>query len=198
MNNFADTLKENIQWKQVFKCIVALGPQLDERMLRFLKARFIERAIARLSNDVIWVNRVGCDHELFDVRIETKSGTDLLTNKNNGILKQTNPRITSLLSLKLNNNQGKSKGKQLPQTFDWLMIVDQNAVGIIDYATVSNPEYLDDSTGEGLYLKIPHSRVTILKHYNLNEIKDSVEQSGIVVDIVNKIDNTIDEIIDLV
>jgi hypothetical protein len=145
-------LGEVVNWEAFFSMVNDLGTQLNERQLRFLKARLIESAIARMSKGKIeWVDNIGQDHQFEDVRIETKFCTNSLTTSK-GLLKKS--QVTS--EIKLTNTLGSSDGRSLPDTFDYLLIVDTDAC-----AVVSREELLPfvTSAGDGLKAKVPFEKL---------------------------------------
>lgn len=146
--SLAYQLGEKVDWEGFFSMVNDLGSQLNERQLRFLKARLIESAIARMSNGAIqWVDKIGQDHQFEDCRIETKFCTNSLTT-NSGSLKKG--RVTS--EIKLTNTLGSSDGRSLPDTFDYLLIVDTDAVAVVSREALL--PYVT-SAGDGLKAKIP-------------------------------------------
>lgn len=106
-----------------------LGNQLNDRQLRFLKARLIESSIARMSNGTLeWIDEIGCDFIYKrDTRIECKFATNSLTTSK-GDLKKSGR--TS--EIKLTNTLGSSDGRSLPDTFKYLLIVDTDCCAIVE------------------------------------------------------------------
>ena len=122
----AQQLKSSVNWNRFFLMVNAVGDQLNDRTLRFLKSIVQDSAIARMSGGTIeYVDQVGQDHQMGSVRIETKCGTNVLTT---GRGKAKRAGVTG--SVKLNNTLGSSDGRSLPDTFDYLMIVDESHVTI--------------------------------------------------------------------
>lgn len=156
-----------------------LGPQLNERQLRFLKARLIEKSIANLSKNIKWVDVIGQDHQLRDIRIETKFATNSITTEK-GDWKKTNR--TS--EIKLTNSLGSSDGRTLPETFDFLMIVDTDCVGLVAHKDI-NPI----SNGDGLKASIPYENLSIVVKNNTMLTKSKN------IDILEKLDSMLDDII---
>ena len=114
----AQRLGEVVNWEAFFSMVNDLGSQLNERQLRFLKARLIESAISRMSDGKVeWVDNIGQDHQFEDIRIETKFCTNSLTTS------KGNPKKGHATSeIKLTNTLGSSDGRSLPDTFDFLLI----------------------------------------------------------------------------
>jgi hypothetical protein len=162
-------LGNRIKWEAFFAMVNDLGDQLNERQLRFLKARLIESAIARMSDGTVeWVDNIGQDHQFKDVRIETKFMTNGLTT-GKGALKKT--KRTS--EIKLTNTLGSSDGRSLPDTFDYLLIVDTDAV-----AVVSREALLPNvtSNGDGLKASVSYDDLSWIA---FSSKKDLTKQSEI-------------------
>jgi len=163
-------LGEAVNWEAFFSMVNDLGSQLNERQLRFLKARLIESAISRMSHGKVeWVDNIGQDHQFEDVRIETKFCTNSLTT-GKGALKKS--KITS--EIKLTNTLGSSDGRSLPDTFDYLLIVDTDAV-----AVVSREELLPfvTSAGDGLKAKVPFDKLSWVAFGDKNALTTGSEIS---------------------
>lgn len=175
----AKKLSKDVNWSGFFQLVKDLGPQLNERQLRFLKARLLEKAIANLSKNVEWVDEIGCDHKLHDIRIETKFSTNSITTTS-GKWKKSNK--TS--EIKLTNTLGSSEGRSLPETFDFLMIVDTDCVGLVAYKDINAV-----SNGDGLKASISYENLAIVvkNDMKLTKSKD--------IDILEKLDTLLDDII---
>ena len=177
-------LGEVVNWEAFFSMVNDLGSQLNERQLRFLKARLIESAISRMSGGKVeWVDNIGQDHQFEDVRIETKFCTNSLTTSK-GALKKG--RITS--EIKLTNTLGSSDGRSLPDTFDYLLIVDTDTC-----AVVSREKLLPyvTSAGDGLKAKIPFEDLTFITFVDKNALTTGSEIS-----IMTQVDAMLFEIAD--
>lgn len=175
----AEQLAQEVNWTAFFQMVKDLGSQLNERQLRFLKARLIEKSIANLSKNVKWVDQIGQDHQLHDVRIETKFMSNSITT-GRGAWKKSGR--TS--EIKLTNTLGSSDGRALPHTFDYLMIVDTDCVGLVAYEDIDAT-----SNGDGLKASIPYDKLSIVVKNNqlINESKD--------VNILEQLDNMLDTVI---
>ena len=163
-------LGEVVNWEAFFSMVNDLGSQLNERQLRFLKARLIESAISRMSNGKVeWVDNIGQDHQFEDVRIETKFCTNSLTTGSGGLKKS---KVTS--EIKLTNTLGSSDGRSLPDTFDYLLIVDTDAC-----AVVSREKLLPyvTSAGDGLKAKVPFDELTWVAFVDKNTLTTGSEIS---------------------
>jgi len=150
MNNLARELAENVDWKNFFEMRHSVGSQLNDRTLRFLKSIIQDKAIEKMSDGrVQYVDLIGQDHQFKKYRIETKCGTNVLTTAKG---KEKKKCVTG--SIKLNNTLGSSHGRILPDTFDYLMIVDNDAVAIVKRENLL-PHIT--SGGDGLSVKLPYS-----------------------------------------
>lgn len=169
-------LGEKVNWEAFFSMVNDLGSQLNERQLRFLKARLIESAIARMSKGTIeWVDQIGQDHQFEDVRIETKFCTNSLTTARGDLKKG---RVTS--EIKLTNTLGSSDGRSLPDTFDYLLIVDTDACAVVSREALL--PYVT-SAGDGLKAKVPFSELTFVAFVQKNALTRGKD-----VDIMSKVD----------
>jgi hypothetical protein len=178
----SNKLSEDINWTSFFTMVKDLGAQLNERQLRFLKARLIESALAKMSNGKLeWVDSIGQDHQYGDTRIETKFMTNGLTSAS-GEFKKTNR--TS--EIKLTNTLGSSEGRDLPDTFDYLLIVDTNCAAI-----VSREKLLPyvKSNGDGLKASVPYDDLDFISRVDLNSLTFKRN-----IDIMSKVDNMLFEI----
>lgn len=184
MNNevLANRLHEEINWTSFFTMVKDLGAQLNERQLRFLKARLIESALAKMSGGKLeWVDDIGQDHQYGDTRIETKFMTNALTTANGEFKKS---RRTS--EIKLTNTLGSSEGRDLPDTFDYLMIVDTNCAAI-----VSREKLLPHvkSNGDGLKASVPYDDLDFVSRVGLEGLTSKRN-----IDIMSKVDSMLFEI----
>ena len=172
-------LAQEVNWNAFFQMVKDLGSQLNERQLRFLKARLIEKGIANLSKNIKWVDRIGQDHQLHDIRIETKFATNSITTGKGAWKKKG---CTS--EIKLTNSLGSSDGRQLPHTFDYLMIVDTDCVGLVAYEDITAT-----SNGDGLKASISYDVMSIVvKHEaTLTETKN--------INILEQLDSMLDTVI---
>ena len=153
----AEQLEKRVAWNAFFSMVSDLGNQLNDRQLRFLKARLIESSIARMSDGTMeWIDDIGCDF-IYDgyTRIECKFATNSLTT-GRGDWKKSGK--TS--EIKLTNTLGSSDGRALPDTFDYLMIVDTDCVALVDRESLL--PYVT-SNGDGLKCSIPYTDLKIVK-----------------------------------
>jgi hypothetical protein len=166
----AQRLGEVVNWEAFFSMVNDLGSQLNERQLRFLKARLIESAISRMSDGKVeWVDNIGQDHQFEDIRIETKFCTNSLTTS------KGNPKKGHATSeIKLTNTLGSSDGRSLPDTFDFLLIVDDDASAIVSRAKLL-PHVT--SAGDGLKAKIPFCDLEFISKIDKNALTKGSEIS---------------------
>ena len=184
MESLATRLGSTVQWNAFFAMVNDLGSQLNERQLRFLKARLIESAIARMSEGQIdWVDDIGQDHQFGDVRIETKFCTNSLTTAKGGPKK--GPTTSEI---KLTNTLGSSDGRSLPDTFDYLLIVDTDACAI-----VSRNKLLPHvtSAGDGLKAKVPFDDLEWVSKVDKNALT-----TGYKVSIMEQVDDMLFSVAD--
>lgn len=156
----AEELGGIVEWEAFYNMVADLGKQLNDRQLRFLKARLIESSIARMSNGKIeWVDRIGQDHQYGDIRIETKFSTNSLTTS-----KGERKKGPTTSEIKLTNTLGSSDGRTLPDTFDYLLIVDTDCVAVVDRADILP---FVTSNGDGLKVKVPFDKLEIVSKRSL-------------------------------
>lgn len=183
----AQQLKTSVNWNRFFLMVNAVGDQLNDRTLRFLKSIVQDSAIARMSGGTIeYVDLVGQDHQMGEVRIETKCGTNVLTT---GRGKAKRAGVTG--SVKLNNTLGSSDGRTLPDTFDYLMIVDTDAVAIAKYQDIL--PYVS-SNGDGLSVKLPYEVLEWV--VEPGEFDRSLFEDQHQINIIDRLQIMINEVID--
>lgn len=144
-------LLANINWNKIFSLILSFREEYNDNSGRFLKSDLISLAFERYSNGKIqFVNEVGCDFYLpeNDCRIELKSGIQLF---------QTS-RARNTVEMKLKNFNG--NGTKLEKTFDYLLMVQPNLVGIISYEKLLPYVY---SKADGFYIKVDLKDVELFK-----------------------------------
>lgn len=183
----AQQLKTSVNWNRFFLLVNAVGDQLNDRTLRFLKSIVQDSAIARMSNGKVeYVDQIGQDHQLGKIRIETKCGTNVLTT---GRGKAKRAGITG--SVKLNNTLGSSDGRSLPDTFDYLMLVDTDAVAIAKYQDIL--PYVT-SNGDGLSVKLPYAVLEWV--VAPGEFDRSLFEDQHQINIIDRLSMMINEVID--
>ena len=186
MSDVVDQLK-TLNWNTYFSIVHSMGDQLNERQLRFTKSMVQDRAVAQISNGKIeYVDKVGQDHQLDNIRIETKCGKNFLTTPTG---KPKQKRKTA--SIKLTNTQGSSDGRDLPNTFDYLMIVDTDTVAIASFQDIKS--YVK-SNGDGLSVQLPYEVLEwVVSPGELAKEKLNIIVCNIKADIDKVIDSFINE-----
>ena len=180
----ATQLGSKVNWEAFFSMVNDLGSQLNERQLRFLKARLIESAISRMSHGAIeWVDKIGQDHQFQDIRIETKFATNSLTTS-----KGAGKKGGKTSEIKLTNTLGSSDGRSLPDTFDYLLIVDTDACAI-----VARDKLLPNvtSNGDGLKVSVPFTDLTFVKKIDKKGLTSTSN-----IDIMTQVDAMLFQIAD--
>lgn len=166
----AKRLNSEVNWISFFSMVRSLGKQLNDRQLRFLKARLIESSLAHMSTCLKWIDDIGCDHIMDDnIRIETKFMTNGLTTAS-GEFKKTGR--TS--EIKLTNTLGSSENRSLPHTFDYLLIVDVDCAAIVSYENLL--PYVK-SNGDGLKASVPYDKIEVVRKIEPSELFDGVKIS---------------------
>ena len=176
-------LNEEINWLAFYVMVNETGVALNERMFRMMKGFKFETMLELLSQgNIKYVDQIGCDHHLTHdnktIRIETKYWGNSLSN-DIGVMHHSNTNKTkTTCDIKLNNKLGKDKGINLDATFDYLMIIGHNAAGIVPYQLIIDNDDWLENTGEGLYVKIPYSQITMINEHSLENIKSISNKCG--------------------
>jgi hypothetical protein len=143
----------NIHWQRFNNLCLSIGRDLNDPQWRFLKAIFLENAIANYSNgELTYVgdSEKGCDFiikKLNNLRIEMKYVAGGIFSGKKLAQKKTTSEI------KLTNSNGTNTHSELPDTYsDYLLIVDVNGAGLISKETLK--KYII-SGGDGIKAKIP-------------------------------------------
>jgi hypothetical protein len=156
--NVADFFKANMDFQRFARLTKALGSQLNDAQLRFLKAMVFEQSVEEYSNGKIkYVGEEGCDFvipSLNDVRIEMKYNEGALYTSSRKILREETGTI------KLMNSMGTNTHKTLPASYaDYLIFVGNQGAALFDKNTVKdsiNPQ------GDGLIANIKTAKGIIL------------------------------------
>ena len=183
---------QEIQWQRFHNLCVNIGKELNDRQFRFLKAVFLENAVAEYSNNILTYvgdTQEGCDlvaPSINNLKIEMKyvegclfTGKKLTLNKNTK-------------EIKLVNSNGTNKHANLPEHYaDYLLIVDLNGAALISKETLKN--YVT-SKGDSLTAKIPTSELQIIfEPSNINQLTEKIN-----LNIREKVMNLVKEIINAV
>ena len=121
-----------VNWQKFHELCVSIGSELNDSQWRFLKAIFLENAVANYSNNtLIYVGdkEKGCDFKipsLNNLKIEMKYTEECLFNRKKLELKNLTKQITLL------NSRGTNTHRCLPEDYsDYLLIVEMNGAALI-------------------------------------------------------------------
>jgi len=181
----------NINWQRFRNLCLSIGRELNDHQWRFLKAIFLESAIANYSNDeLIYVGDFenGCDFrvkKLNYLKIEMKYVEGCMF----GGKKLSAKKNTS--EIKLMNSNGTNTHLVLPDTYsDYLLIVDLNGAGLISKEQLNKYIILG---GDGIKAKIPIDELHIL--FQPSDIKETIKKDLKIkktfMDTINKIINSV-------
>jgi hypothetical protein len=136
LTEVADFLKTNMDFARFAKLVHALGSQVNEGQLRFLKAMIFEQSIEEYSNgNVDYVGQVGCDliiASLNNARVEMKYIEDIIYTSKRKQLRETTGDI------KLMNSMGSNTHKVLPANYaDFLLCIGKQGAILFDKPTIS-------------------------------------------------------------
>lgn len=181
---------KNIDWQRFHNLCSSIGKDLNAPQWRFLKAIFLENAIAAYSNNVlVYVGdkEEGCDFVIKDkdinIKIEMKYVEGGIFNGKKMTLKKDTSEI------KLMNSNGTNTHTSLPETYsDYLLIVDLNGAALISKEELI--PYLKIG-GDGIKAKIPTEKLHII--FEPKDILPIIKKTDL--QIRTKIMDTIDKII---
>ena len=149
-----------IDWERFHNLCLSIGKDLNKPQWRFLKAIFLESAIANYSNNKLtYVGDLekGCDfrvEKLNNLKIEMKYVEGCIFSGKKLSKKKTTSEI------KLINSNGTNTHLCLPDTYsDYLLIVDLNGAALISKDVLKN--YII-SCGDGIKAKIPIDELHII------------------------------------
>lgn len=145
---YAEDLRNSLNYSRYSKLICSLGDQLNERKNRFDKADIIEQCLEVYSNGRLkWVDEIGVDH------LDTITGKKLeFKFISQGMFSPSGRRKEKTKEIKLKNWLGNSAGRTLPKLADYYVFGQENAIGMISYENVLNHlVYKDD----GIVTKVP-------------------------------------------
>jgi hypothetical protein len=165
---------KNINWQKFYELCAYIGNELNDAQWRFLKAVFLENAVARFSNnELIYVGNEekGCDFivpSLNNLKIEMKYTVEALFSGKNAVLRKNSKSITLL------NSKGTNTHTNLPDSYsDYLLIVEMKGSALISKEklkqyVISNGDSLTATipTNELILICTPENIIT-----NLTEIK---------------------------
>lgn len=65
MDSLCSTLREDVDWDKFFRIVEHTGDDLNSRKDRFDKSDIFELSLQRCSSgNVVWVDKIGWDHEV--------------------------------------------------------------------------------------------------------------------------------------
>jgi hypothetical protein len=178
-----------IEWQKFHNLCVNIGKELNDRQFRFLKAVFLENAVAEYSNNVLTYvgdTQEGCDliaPSIDNLKIEMKYVEGCLFTGKKLTLNKTTKEI------KLINSNGTNKHSELPQHYsDYLLIVDLNGAAIISKDTLK--KYVSVK-GDSLTAKIPTNELHIIfQPSDITQLSEKID-----LNIKQKVMNLVKEII---
>ena len=154
----ANFFQTNMDFPRFARLTRALGKQVNNEQLRFMKAWIFEESIEEYSNQKIqYIGDEGCDliiPALNNARVEMKYVEDALYTPSKKQLRESTGNI------KLMNSLGTNTHKVLPTNYaDYLIFIGQQGAILFDKATVS--KYIK-SGGDGINANIPISEGIIM------------------------------------
>ena len=151
---------KNIDWQKFHNLCSSIGSELNDAQWRFLKAVFLENAVASYSNSQLTYvgnEEVGCDFfitALNNLKIEMKYTTEALFSAKKFTLRKNTKQITLL------NSKGTNTHANLPDTYsDYLLVVEMNGAAIISKEKLK--KYVT-SNGDSLSAIIPTDDMHII------------------------------------
>ena len=151
-----------IHWQKFHDLCLSIGNELNDHQWRFLKAVFLENAVAVFSNNMLTYvgdKEKGCDFKitsLDNLKIEMKyiEGC-LFTMKNKKLTLRDKTKQITLL-----NSKGTNTHSKLPEHYaDYLLIVEMNAAALI---LKENLHQYVTSNGDSLSATIPTDKLHII------------------------------------
>jgi hypothetical protein len=150
---------KNINWQKFHNLCVSIGKELNDPQWRFLKAIFLENAVAEYSNcklSYVGDKEKGCDfrvESLGNIKVEMKYTEECLYGKK-GQLKQTTKSIT------LVNSRGTNTYSSLPEEYsEYLLIVEMNGAALVSKEILQ--KYVSIH-GDSLSAKVPTDELHII------------------------------------
>jgi len=179
--NFIELLKNKnkLDFMMIFYVYQYMGPDFNERSLRHFKGKIVEILISYLDEQLDHVDRIGYDiiyvytnydKEENEEKIEVKSSSNCLTDKD-GFFKYT------LNNIKIKNKLSNKKDIPYQKTFDYLAVVDENAIAVAMYNDIS--PYIVPKGDSVDIVHCPIEKFHILAHIPPNFFEDSEEVTPI-------------------
>jgi len=177
--NFIELLKNKnkLDFKPIFYVYQNMGPDFNERSLRYFKGKIVEILISYLDEQLEHVDRIGYDiiyvytnydKEENEEKIEVKSSNQCLTYKD-GFFKDT------LNNIKIKNKLSNKEDIPYQKTFDYLVVVDENAIAVAMYNDIS--DYIVPKGDSVDIVHCPIEKFHILDHIPPNFFEDSEEET---------------------
>jgi hypothetical protein len=154
----ATFIKEHMDFARFARLTRALGDQVNDAQLRFIKAMIFENSIEEYSSGQIhYVGQEGCDliiPILNNTRVEMKYVENALYTPSRRELREQTGGI------KLMNSMGTNTHKKLPTNYaDFLLFIGNQGAMLFDRATIDS--YIKPG-GDGITADIPTSKGIIL------------------------------------
>lgn len=154
------SMLKGIKWQKFHELCVSIGNELNDPQWRFLKAIFLENAVADYSDYLLTYvgdKERGCDFRipsLGDLKVEMKYTEECLFSGKKMTLKPVTKSITLL------NSRGTNTHSALPEDYsDYLLIVEMNGAAIVSKETLQ--KYVSVH-GDSLTAKIPTEELHIV------------------------------------
>lgn len=172
-------LINSVRWDAVYSVFHSYA-DLTDSCGQFLRADLLGRSIDYYSNGLIgYIDEIGCDLFILSTqtRIELKSAQNIFP-------RTTRTNHTKEITMK--NYRGNSR--EMKKTFDYLLLLDSQRVGLICYEKLSPHLYEKD---DGVYAKIPMADIEFLGVMNMSYSVD-INLTNIKEEIYTKVFNMID------
>lgn len=192
---------QSVDWQRFNKLCTALGSELNDQQWRFLKAAFLERAVASYSNNLlVYVgdDKNGCDFiipSLNNATVEMKFTAEALFNPKKMVPKEKCKAITLL------NSKGTNTHLNLPESYaQHLLIVEARGAAFVTKDKLM--QYVV-SNGDSLTAVVPSAELTFVFQPSdisveaVKAVKEEVEAEK-ALNIKNKFLSVIDDIINSV
>lgn len=190
---------KSVDWQRFNKLCTSLGSELNDQQWRFLKAAFLERAVASYSNNLlVYVgdDKNGCDFiipSLNNATVEMKFTAEALFNPKKTVPKEKCKAITLL------NSKGTNTHLNLPESYaQHLLIVEARGAAFVTKDKLM--QYVV-SNGDSLTAVIPTAELTFVFQPSIIQVtplEAEAEEAKKALNIKNKFLSVIDDIINSV
>lgn len=157
--NVVEVLKNNINWQRFVNLCASIGNELNSPQWRFLKAVFLESAVAAYSKGMVTYvgeSERGCDFvipSLNNAKIEMKYTAEALYTAK-GTARRDCKSVTLL------NSKGTNTHLALPEEYaDYLLIVESRGASLISKENLQKYVVVK---GDSLTACIPTSELTVI------------------------------------